>query len=155
MSKPTHPHTAQTTTPAKTRHYVAVLSAALLRGSWADSVVGKDYKGRDMDWAELLRKWEKHGGNSESCMLHASFEADHFAQDGGDCAPAIWKCYGTGFEAECRSTVLCRLLIRTIIMELAVCAEVGALIVVETDNVARQGILYGMPRPSTQIEPWR
>jgi hypothetical protein len=58
-------HTAQTTTPAKTRHYVAVLSSALLRGGWADTVVGKDYKGRDMDWGELLRKWEKHGGNSE------------------------------------------------------------------------------------------
>jgi hypothetical protein len=69
MSKAQPSHTAQTTTPAKTRHYVAVLSAALLRGAWGDAVVGKDYKGRDMDWGELLRKWEKHGGDSESGHL--------------------------------------------------------------------------------------
>ena len=46
-------------------HYQAALTAALLRGAWADSKPGAAPNGTDLGWGELIRKWGKHTGGSE------------------------------------------------------------------------------------------
>lgn len=49
----------------KAAHYSSALSAALLHGAWADGHAGKDAKGHEVSWGELVRKWGKHTGGSE------------------------------------------------------------------------------------------
>lgn len=60
-----------TPTPVQTpkgAHYSSALSAALLHGGWADGQAGKDFKGYEISWGELVRKWGKHTGGSEYTM---------------------------------------------------------------------------------------
>jgi hypothetical protein len=47
-------------------HYRDALSAALLRGGWADDWPGTAPNGNPLSWGELIRKWGKHTGGSES-----------------------------------------------------------------------------------------
>ena len=52
--------------PAKATHYEAALNAALLKGNWTESQAGNEPNGTVLDWNELIRKWGKHTGGSES-----------------------------------------------------------------------------------------
>ncbi|KAK8845479.1 hypothetical protein IAR55_006192 [Kwoniella newhampshirensis] len=54
----------------KAAHYNATLSAALLRGAWADARPGQDPKGNELSWGELVRKWGKHTGGNTSLIHH-------------------------------------------------------------------------------------
>jgi hypothetical protein len=47
-------------------HYNAQLTAALLKGNWADATAGAAPNGTALSWSELIRKWGKHTGGSES-----------------------------------------------------------------------------------------
>lgn len=60
-----HLHSS-TTTPAKDRHYTEALTEALLKGDWGGNGVVRGVKGDALDWAEGVRKWEKHTGGGKS-----------------------------------------------------------------------------------------
>lgn len=47
-------------------HYNAQLTHALLKGNWADATAGAAPNGTALSWSELIRKWGKHTGGSES-----------------------------------------------------------------------------------------
>ena len=49
----------------KAGHYETSLTAALLKGYWADASPGSAPNGTLLSWSELIRKWGKHTGSSE------------------------------------------------------------------------------------------
>ncbi|WRT63735.1 uncharacterized protein IL334_000658 [Kwoniella shivajii] len=53
----------------KAAHYNTSLTAALLRGAWAESTPGQAPNKTDLSWGELVRKWGKHTGGNTS-LIH-------------------------------------------------------------------------------------
>jgi hypothetical protein len=56
---------------AKAGHYDSQITAALLKGAWADSSGGTTPNGSELSWGEVVRKWGKHTGGSEYCPIVA------------------------------------------------------------------------------------
>ncbi|WVW81915.1 hypothetical protein I302_103918 [Kwoniella bestiolae CBS 10118] len=51
-------------------HYNTSLTAALLRGAWAESNPGHAPNKTELSWGELVRKWGKHTGGNTSLIHH-------------------------------------------------------------------------------------
>ncbi|WWC99319.1 hypothetical protein V866_006220 [Kwoniella sp. B9012] len=51
-------------------HYNTSLTAALLRGAWAESSPGHAPNKTELSWGELVRKWGKHTGGNTSLIHH-------------------------------------------------------------------------------------
>ncbi|WVQ93775.1 hypothetical protein IAU59_000853 [Kwoniella sp. CBS 9459] len=54
----------------KGAHYNASLTAALLRGAWAESSPGQAPNKTELSWGELVRKWGKHTGGNTALLHH-------------------------------------------------------------------------------------
>ncbi|OCF45189.1 hypothetical protein I317_00992 [Kwoniella heveanensis CBS 569] len=54
----------------KGAHYNASLTAALLRGAWAESNPGQAPNKTELSWGELVRKWGKHTGGNTVLIHH-------------------------------------------------------------------------------------
>lgn len=70
-----HPSTSSSSAAPlgpKAAHYNASLTAALLKGCWGDSNAGTAPNGTELGWGELVRKWGKHTGGSESNSIIGS-----------------------------------------------------------------------------------
>ncbi|WVR03497.1 hypothetical protein IAU60_000488 [Kwoniella sp. DSM 27419] len=54
----------------KAAHYTASLTAALLRGGWAESIPGQAPNKTELSWGELVRKWGKHTHGNTALIHH-------------------------------------------------------------------------------------
>ncbi|WWC66660.1 uncharacterized protein I206_100564 [Kwoniella pini CBS 10737] len=54
----------------KGAHYNLSLTAALLRGAWAESSPGHAPNKTELSWGELVRKWGKHTGGNTASIHH-------------------------------------------------------------------------------------
>ncbi|WWC85911.1 uncharacterized protein L201_000781 [Kwoniella dendrophila CBS 6074] len=54
----------------KGAHYNTSLTAALLRGAWAESNPGQAPNKTELSWGELVRKWGKHTGGNTALIHH-------------------------------------------------------------------------------------
>lgn len=52
----------------KAAHYTSALGSALCKGAWAEPTPGAAPNGTALSWGELVRKWGKHTGGSESTL---------------------------------------------------------------------------------------
>nr|XP_018266799.1 uncharacterized protein I303_00777 [Kwoniella dejecticola CBS 10117]OBR88957.1 hypothetical protein I303_00777 [Kwoniella dejecticola CBS 10117] len=61
---------AAATPNPKGAHYNSSLTAALIRGAWAESNPGHAPNKTELSWGELVRKWGKHTGGNTALIHH-------------------------------------------------------------------------------------